>query len=360
MLSTVHSWLIVIVGTAFEKCRMNLFNYFKIKFNFMKKNKILTLSLIAAASLFVSTTLISCSKDDDSTGGGSGSGTASTTFKVTDAPIDDAGVTGAFVTISDIKVDGQSVSGYTKQTVDLMAYQNGSTKTLGTFNLNGKTYSNVTFVLDFNTDASGNAPGSYVVTTGNVKHKLETTSNVITVTKPFTLTGGTAASLVADFDLRKMIVAQTGGGADMYNFATSAELQNDVRIVTESNSGRISGTITDAVSGSTRIVAYAYKKGTYVRSTEVSAQGASNVYFSNAVASTMATSAGVGSFNYNLSFLEPGEYEIHFASYKDTNADGVYEFQGTLNATSALDLNNLVVSGALTLSANATVTGVTP
>jgi hypothetical protein len=74
----------------------------------------------------------------------------------------------------------------------------------------------------------------------------------------------------------------------------------------------------------------------------------------------MATAAGVGSFNYNLSFLEAGEYEVHFASYKDTNADGVYEFQGTLNSTSSLDLNNLAVAGGLTLTANATITGVTP
>ena len=61
--------------------------------------------------------LISCQKDSNDTG----SGTANTTIKVTDGAIDDASVTGAFVTITDIKLDGQSVQGFTKTTIDLNA-----------------------------------------------------------------------------------------------------------------------------------------------------------------------------------------------------------------------------------------------
>jgi len=318
------------------------------------KSKLL---LIAPAILLFAMALTSCNKDDDN-GGSGGSGTAATTIKVTDAPFDDANVTGAFVTISEIKVDGQTVQDFTKTTVDLAAYQNGSTKTLGTFNLEGKNYSSITFVMDFDTDASGNAPGSYVLTTGNVKHKLTSTSNVITVAKNYSLQSGLSNSLVADFDLRKMIVAEAGNPADQYNFATAAELQSSVRVVSETNSNTISGTLTDAVSGSAKVVAYAYKKGTFNRSTEMTGQGASNIQFSNAVSSTVVAAGG----SYQLHFLEAGAYEVHFASYKDTNADGKMELVGTLVvvAGGGLDILNLSLNATATLTLNATASAVLP
>ena len=314
------------------------------------KNKFL---LIAPAVLLFAMSLTSCKKDDDAN-----SGSASTTIKVTDAPLDDVNVSGVFVTIAEIKVDGQTVQGFTKTTVDLAAYQNGSTKTIGTFNLEGKTYSSITFVLDFDADASGNAPGCYVLTTGNVKHKLTTTSNVITVTKNYTLQSNASNSIVADFDLRKMIVAQTGTPADQYDFATSAELQNDVRLVVETNAGKISGTLTDGISGSAKVVAYAYKKGTYNRTTEMAGQGSSNVQFKNAVTSALVGTGGA----YQLSFLESGDYEIHFASYKDTNADGKFELVGTLVVLGGggLDILNLLVNINATVSVNVTASAVLP
>ena len=314
------------------------------------KNKFL---LIAPAVLLFAMSLTSCKKDDDAN-----SGSASTTIKVTDAPLDDVNVSGVFVTIAEIKVDGQTVQGFTKTTVDLAAYQNGSTKTIGTFNLEGKTYSSITFVLDFDADASGNAPGSYVLTTGNVKHKLTTTSNIIIVTKNYTLQSNASNSIVADFDLRKMIVAQTGTPADQYDFATSAELQNDVRLVVETNAGKISGTLTDGISGSAKVVAYAYKKGTYNRTTEMAGQGSSNVQFKNAVTSALVGTGGA----YQLSFLESGDYEIHFASYKDTNADGKFELVGTLVVLGGggLDILNLLVNINATVSVNVTASAVLP
>lgn len=305
--------------------------------------------LISGASLL---TLTSCKKDDTS------SGNAPTTIKVTDAPIDDASVTGAFVTITDIQLDGRSVQGFTKSTVDIRAFQNGNTHTLGNFNLEGKTYNNLTFVLDFNTDASGNAPGSYVVTTGGVKHKLQSSSNIITVNKNLTLQGNAANSIVADFDLRKMIVAQTGGGADRYDFATAAELATSIRVVAEGNTGKITGTLTDPLSGSAKVVAYAYKKGTYNRSAEMQGSGASNIRFKNAVSSSLVASGG----SYQLHFLESGDYEVHFASYKDTNNDGIFELMGTLvvNSAAGIDILNLKVNSNATLTANVTATAVLP
>jgi hypothetical protein len=284
------------------------------------------------------------------------SGSASTTIKVTDAPIDDASVTGAFVTIADIKLDGQSVQGFTKTTVDLNAYQNGATRTIGNFNLEGKTYNSITFVLDYDMDASGTAPGCYIVTTGSVKHKLQSNANSITINKSMTLQANANNSIVADFDLRKMITHQSGGGADKYDFATAAELESSIRVVAENNVGTISGSVTDGISGSGKVIAYAYKKGTFNRNVEMQGQGASSIEFKNAVSSSLVAGSG----SYQLHFLESGQYEVHFASYKDTNADGVFELSGTLVVVNSLSLDflNLNVSSNTTLTANATVTAV--
>ena len=310
---------------------------------------------VRVTALLILLTFASCKKDNPANGG-SGSGYASTAIGVTDAPIDDASVTGAFVTISDIQLDGQSVQGFSKTTVDLNAYQNGSVRSLGNFNLQGKTYSSITFVLDFDMDATGNSPGCYVVSNGGVKNKLQTTSNIITVSKSFQLTNGVSSSLVADFNLRKMIIHQTGGGADHYDFVTAAEMSGAVHLVFENASGTISGTLTDNVSGSAKVIAYAYKKGTFNRATEVQGQGASNIEFKNAVSSALVNGSG----NYQLHFLESGDFEVHFASYKDLHGDGQYELVGTLIVIGAgtIDLLNLTVSANATLTVNATATGV--
>lgn len=316
------------------------------------ETKNLRFSLMAAMiSLSIAVfTFISCQKENSDD-----SGNASTTIKITDAPIDDASVTGAFVTITDIKLDGQSVQGFSKTTVDLMAYANGSAKTLGNFNLAGRTYSNITFVLDFDADANGVAPGCYVLA-GAIKHKLQSTANSITISKAFTLVSGASNSIVADFDLRKMIVYQSGGPTDHYDFATSAELQSSVRIVAESSAGTITGSVNDAVSGSGKVVAYVYKKGTFNRTVEMQGQGSGNIQFKNAVNSSLVNGSG----SYQLHFIESGDYEIHFASYKDTNADGEFELQGTLIATAGggLDLLGLKVNANASLKVDVTVTGV--
>jgi hypothetical protein len=315
-------------------------------------NSVKTLRMMAIALVSGSLILTGCKKDHDDDAKGN------TTIKVTDAAIDDAAVTGAFVTIADIKVNGESVKGFSKTTVDLHAYQNGSTKTIGSFNLDSKTYSSITFVLDYDKDASGNAPGCYVVTTGGTKHALTSTSTEITVNKSFTVDGNANTSLVADFDLRKMIIRASNNVSDKFDFATSAELQNSVRVVAESNAGIISGKISDNVSGSTKIIAYAYKKGTYNILTELIPQGSSNIYFKNAVSSSVVSGSG----DYQLHFLESGNYEIHYAGYKDTNNDGEFELTSSLTISGAnnIDFGNLSLGASITLTANATVTGTTP
>ena len=313
------------------------------------KNSLMTITLSLFTCLLI---FNSCKKDNASS-------SALTAIKVTDSPIDDASVSGAFVTIADIKLDGQSVQGFSKATIDILAYQNGLTKTIGNFNLEGRAYNTVTFVLDFDTDATGNTPGCYVLSNGSVKHKLQSTTNIIIVSKNLTLQSGVSNSIVADFDLRKMIIYQSGGAGDQYDFATAAELTTSVRVMTEKNAGTISGTVTGTFSGAGKVVAYAYKKGTFNRSTEMLGQGASNIQFKNAVSSSLV-STGTG--NYQLHFLESGDYEIHFASYSDINSDGKFILTGTVvvTGTAGIDLLNLNLNANTTLTANVIASGLLP
>jgi hypothetical protein len=270
-------------------------------------------SLIIAGALLSSLTFTSCKKDDS----GTDSGNAQTSMGVTDAAIDDPNVSGVFVTITDVKLDGQSVQGFTKTTIDINSLRNGSIKSIGNFNLQGKNYGSVTFVLDYGHDASGNAPGVYVLTTDNTKHALTSSNTSITATKNFTLSDTAHNAIVADFDLRKMIIHPTTGDTASYTLVTDAELQNSIRIVNQNTSATISGTFTRTADSSDAVIAYLYKKGTYSIA-ETQGQGSSNIQFSHSVTSTIVGQDG----SYKFSYLDSGSYEIHFANYRDVYHNG--------------------------------------
>ena len=135
-----------------------------------------------------------------------------------------------------------------------------------------------------------------------------------------------------------------------YKFVSNSELSNSVRVVNTVNAGTISGTVTG--DNSAKTVLYAYEKGTFSNS-ESQANG-SGVQFANAVSSTE-----VNSNNFSLHFMEGGEYELHFASYEDTNDDGSLEFQGLLEASTASELSllNLSVTSNTEVSVAVIITG---
>lgn len=292
-----------------------------------------------------------CKKDDSGTDAGS------VKVEITDAPIDDANVSGTFITVADVKIDGSSMSGFSgKQTIDLLAYQNGNVKSLGTGSLDAGSHSTVSLVLDYDKDASGNSPGCYVLTKDGVKHALKSTVNTsseITSTADFTSTATSSTNLVLDFDVRKA-VTYSGSASSDYEFAADNELRTSVRVVTKTNAGTIKGTCTDALGTSEKIVVYAYKKGTFNAATEK----AGTVQFKNAVTSAAVDAQG----NYTLAFLNAGNYELHFIGYEDANNDGKFELEGSLLLTivGALDLNNVTVGAQANVNLNVVVTGILP
>jgi hypothetical protein len=277
--------------------------------------------------------------------------------EITDGPSDDVNVKAVFVTVADVKIDGKSWSGFQgKTTFDLAAYQKGQTKILGNGALDAKSYSQIVLVLDTETDASGNAPGCYVQDAGNVKHKLEgSASKEIAVAGNFTAAAATTNNLVLDFDLRKALTYKSGSNTD-YAFVTDAELSAAIRLEEKTATSTIKGTCNDAISASDKIVVYAYKKGSYDVSVEKQGQGTSQIQFKNAVSS--ATVAQDGSFQ--VSFLEKGNYELHFISYKNTGSDGKLEAKGELQLTltGSLDLLNLALDTTTNVNLNLLVTGV--
>jgi hypothetical protein len=255
-------------------------------------------------------------------------------FEITDAPSDDASIKGVFVTVADLKVDGKSVSGFTKQTIDLKAYQEGKTKLLGTTQLDSKTYSNLTMVLDLNNDANGNSPGCYVLNSENVKFKLresDTGKAEINLTKGWRVTANSKTNIVLDFDLRKSI-QRVDDIAVKYKFASDNNLKAAVRVVAKQNAGSINGTYQEQQNtNADMIVVYAYKKGTFNASTETQASETESVQFQNAVTSA-AVKESLGVKTYTLALLEEGEYELHFVSYTKSSETGRFSFSNQLQS----------------------------
>ena len=317
--------------------------------------------LLALAFLFTN-----CTKDDDSSVDPSDK-TGSAQFEITDGPGDDARIQGAFVTVTEVRVDGKAISDFSgKQTIDLMAYQNGNTKALGLAELESGTYSNVSLVLDYATDANGNSPGCYVLTTDNVKHNLQAStsaSNEIKLnTGEFTVEEGSTTNIVIDFDLRKAIrYEETPSNSDGYDFVSEGEMRSSLRLIAKAKAGQAKGQCNDnlGIAGD-KIVVYAYKKGTYNKATEMSGQGQSQVQFKNAVTSASVDAQG----NYTLAFLEEGDYELHFIGYEDDDNDGQSEVKGELQldllGNLGINLNDVSVDANASVTINVTVIGLLP
>lgn len=308
-------------------------------------------SLITLIMLLVFS-ILSCEKDPDESGL-----EGEVQVEITDAPVDDAQVRAVFITIADVRVDGNSINGFSKTSLDISSYQNGNTELLGALNLDAKSYSEVTLVLDYDTDASGNSPGCYVVDESGSRQPVRSTSDEIKIRNNFEVVANQTTQLLIDFDLRKCLTREEAPTAeDEYEFVSSSEMNSSLRLVNRNESGMITGNCQDLVSDSETLVVFAYRKGTYNRDNEV--EGGDDLTFKGAV--TSAVVAGNG--DYELHFLEAGEYEIHFGSFKDEDNNGKAELQGTLvlDAITAIDLGAITVDAQASVTVNVLATGIIP
>ncbi|MGY5851665.1 DUF4382 domain-containing protein [Salegentibacter sp. F14] len=291
--------------------------------------------------------LVSCSDDEDDLGPGEPDAqTYETQVYLTDSPVDNPEVQGVFVTVASVMINGQAVEGFEKTTIEVSSLHSGQTELLGSLDLESGTTSDITLVLDNETDASGEAPGNYVLTAEGEKKALASGSNELSLNDNVEIHESNDNEVVLDFDLRKAVVANESGE---YSFASDSRLSNSIRAVNSIETGAITGNVSDFGSASAdAIVVYAYETGTYGES-ETSADE-EGLRFSNAVnSSVVAESSG----DFELHFIEEGDYELHFVSYEDSDADGQLEFQGELEAAMANDVDTDLLN--LSVDANTEV-----
>lgn len=283
-------------------------------------------------------------------------------FEITDSPIDDASVKAVMITVADVKVDGQSISGFTKQTIDLKAYQDGNTKLLGNAHMAARTYSNITLVLDLDSDADGNAPGCYALSQDNVKYKLKSTTSGkadIKISQGWKVAKDATTKIVMDFDLRKSI-RYSEDPTIRYSFVSDANLQSAVRVVAKDKSGTIKGSYQESSTvNADKIVVYAYKKGTFNATAETQAQGADGIQFKNAVASAQVKESLTGRV-FTIAYLPEGEYELHFAAYSKDTTSGKVSFEAMLQSETNVNgsvANIIKIQGSTSINISSTING---
>ncbi|PWK21869.1 uncharacterized protein DUF4382 [Arcicella aurantiaca] len=288
---------------------------------------------------------------DDTTTGVQGS----VNVEITDAPSDDANLKGTFVTVTEVRIDGKKFSGFSgKKTIELSAYQNGNVAALGLGNIKTGSYNNISLILDNATDQNGNAPGCYALATDNTKYNLTgsvTGQTEVVSSKAFEVKENQQTNLVLDFDIRKAVMDENGSASGGYRFVSSGDLNASTRVLVKAQAGAIKGTCANYKETNSKLIVYAYKKGTY-SSSETKGQGSGNVQFKNAVTSCVADGNG----NYNLAFLEEGDYELQFANYKNSGS-GQFSLQSMANINSLISLNSVSVKANASVTLNVTILG---
>lgn len=311
-----------------------------------------TLALGCAVILF-----IACEDKDEPVGKGN------VQFEITDGPSDDADVRNVFVTITDIKVDGKSIGGVVKTTLDLKAYTEGYTKVLAMASqFDAKTYNNVSLVLDLNTDANGASPGSYVQTVDGARYQLKNTpdgTTEVVIFRNYEVKSNATTKVVLDFDIRKSITYDMNEDV-RYRFVSDKELSEAIRLTIKEESGTIKGSYNENTPNDfQKVVVYAYKKGTFSASTETQPQGTNQMYFMNAAGSAEVKS-GLGGRVFTIAYLDEGDYELYFASFENTPS-GRMSFRGVLQAEMNVDGtvgNRVAVEAGSTISISTVVNGI--
>lgn len=284
---------------------------------------------------------VSCAEDDSMKEPETGEEGNATAVYITDSPVDEANVEAVFITVSEVKVNGKAVEGFSATTLEISSLTKGRTELLGELNLDAGTTSDITLMLA-DSHASGDGPGNYVVLSGGAKEEIGGALE-LNINDQAEIVENAENELVLDFDLRKSLKHE----GDDYSFVSESQLESNIRAVNSMKTGIVTGSVENASEAEADVVvAYAYKKGTFSES-ESSANG-EGITFSNATSSSAVSESNA---EFEIHFLEEGEYELHFASYSDEDQDGKLEFSGMVEASTASNLD----LGGFTVEANSEV-----
>ncbi len=319
----------------------------------MKIDKLKWAALCLAGVVAVS----SCSTEDDQTVDPTGKN-GKLKVELTDAPIDETNVKGVFVTVTEVRVDGKKWDAFQgPKTVNVLELQGGKTASLGEGDLSAGSFDKLTLVLNHERDASGNAPGCYILRQDNSKNKLTVSGSATTeldISGPkVDVPEGGSKEVVVDFDLRKAVKEQASASNE-YTFVTKGELQSSLRFVKKENAGSISGKLTNYnASTNGQAVAYVYTKGAYNQSAETKGQGESQVKFKNAVTSAKVNADGT----FTAAFIPEGDYELHVATYRQ-DASGKLTLNALLNLGGGASTSAISVKANTQTSLTISVTGI--
>lgn len=312
----------------------------------------------AVVSMFVAS-LLSCETTDENINPDPNAAKGTVKVGITDAPIDDKSISGAFVTITEVKINGKTYEGFDgPKTVNLLSLQNGNSLTLGEGQFEAGTISKIALVLDYEKDQNGASPGCYVQKTDGTKETLAVSGNakneIEIATKRYDLAENQTLDLMIDFDLRKSIKENNPNAATKdYAFVTYGELQSSIRIVDKAQTGEIAGKLSNYnASTNGDVVVFVYKKGEFNKNKETDGQGTSDITYKNAVTSAKLDGSG----NFKVAFLEAGEYELHFASNKSTGIG----FSTLLDITSVTDLSAVKVQSNAQVNLSLSLKGILP
>ncbi|MFT7420842.1 MAG: hypothetical protein ACI9QN_001768 [Arcticibacterium sp.] len=259
-------------------------------------------------------------------------------FSITDAPIDDSSVSAAFVTITEIKVDGKIYEGFQgPKTINLLELQNGNSLSLGNSQIAAKSYSTIDLVINAEQDATNSGPGCYILKSDGSKDKLELSgSNDLAISlqpSDFEVAENGTTEIIMDFDLRKSI--RNDGGN--YSFVSNSQLTSAVRAENKNNTGNIKGKVDNYAEAKSNVVVYVYKKGSFSESSEVNGNG--GIKYSNSISSAKVDASG----NFTLAFLPEGNYEI-ICDKPESGSIGGLGINTLLNISSSTDLSNVGVN----------------
>ncbi len=268
-------------------------------------------------------------------------------MSITDAPIDSPDVKGAFITISEIKVDGKVFEGFKgPKTVNLLELQNGNTLQLGSDQVAAGSYSKIQLLINASSDDQGNSPGCYITKSNGSKETLELSGNGSTEIelrpKNFQVNENQELEIIMDFDLRKSIKSKNNDFA----FVTKGELTAAVRAEIKNNTGSIKGKLEN--SAGNELVVYVYKKGSFNANTETKGQGSSNIMFAKAITSAKINADG----SFTLSYLPEGEYEIYCEKKSNNISTGL---DVLVNLESSVNLKSVPVKAGAQTSLNLSI-----
>lgn len=262
--------------------------------------------------------------------GGDSAGTGMLNLAVTDAPVDGATHVVVKFTAVELKpVNGDPVSYDISpdKSVDLLALAGGGSAML----LDGLTVPAGNYEwMRLLISAQQNVMDSYIELSDGTQHPLFVPSGEesgLKLIRGFTIAAGGHTDFVADFDLRKSVVAPPGQSPDYL-------LKPVVRLIDNLQVGAISGTVAPALmaTGCTPFV-YLFS-GSNVIPDDMDATPAPDV--DPLIAVPVVLDNTTGAWNFRASFVEAGSYTAAFTcdGAKDTpEAEETLTFSPPVNVT---------------------------